>query len=246
MISLARQQFLTPDRAGLAGLSTYAYMTMPDGHRRTVAYTEASRGCKHTCRHCPIVPVYEGTFRVVQRDVVLADIAQQVEAGAGHVTFGDPDFFNGPGHALPLVKAMHEHWPHLTYDVTIKIEHLLKQAGDLPVLRDTGCVLVTSAVESVDDAVLEILDKRHTRDDFMRAVALLRDAGLALNPTFVTFMPWTSLDGYLDLLTVLSDLDLIENVAPIQYAIRLLIPAGSKLLDLPGTRELVGRSTGRR
>ena len=67
-----------------------------------VGYTEASRGCKHLCRHCPVVPVYEGVFRIVDREVVLADIRQQVAAGARHITFGDPDFFNGVGHAIPI------------------------------------------------------------------------------------------------------------------------------------------------
>ena len=78
-------------------LEKYARLTMPDGRTRTVGYTEASRGCKHLCRHCPIVPVYDGVFRVVDRDVVLEDIRQQVAAGAQHITFGDPDFFNGTG-----------------------------------------------------------------------------------------------------------------------------------------------------
>ncbi len=52
-------------------------------------------------------------------------------------------------------------------------------------------------------------------------------------PTFVTFTPWTTREAYLDLLRAVRDLDLMENVAPIQLAIRLLIPSGSKLLELP-------------
>jgi len=240
VISLARQNFLVPDRSGLPGLSQYAWLNLGDGIRRTVGYTEASRGCKHLCRHCPIVPVYGGQFRIVQRNVVLEDIRQQVEAGARHITFGDPDFLNGPGHAIPLVEALHRQFPDLTYDVTIKIEHLLKQATVLPILRDTGCLFVTSAVESMDNTILDIFDKRHTREDFIQVVSLFREVGLTLNPTFVTFTPWTSLEGYLDLLGWISELDLIDNISPIQYAIRLLIPAGSKLLELPIVQERVG------
>ena len=124
---LDRLLFITPDRAGLPPLHRYAKL-MGMGEARRVGYTEASRGCKHLCRHCPVVPVYRGTFRVVQREVVLADIRQQVRAGAQHITFGDPDFFNGIGHALPLVRALHQEFPKLTYDVTIKVEHLLSTA----------------------------------------------------------------------------------------------------------------------
>jgi radical SAM superfamily enzyme YgiQ (UPF0313 family) len=239
-ISLAKQAFLPPDRAGLPALAEYARLELADGATRTVGYTEASRGCKHLCRHCPIVPVYGGRFRVVQREVVLEDVRRQVAAGAQHITFGDPDFFNGPGHAIPLVRALHAEFPELSYDVTIKVEHLLKHADLLPALRDTGCVLITSAVEAVDDAILERFDKRHTRADFERAVERLREVGLALNPTFVAFTPWTTRAGYLHFLRSIWELDLVESVAPIQYAIRLLIPSGSRLLELPDVRALVG------
>ena len=201
-----------------------------------VGYTEASRGCKHLCRHCPIVPVYEGRFRIVQRDVVLQDVRQQVAAGAEHITFGDPDFFNGTGHALPLVQELHREFPRLTYDVTIKIEHLLRHAQFLPTLRETGCLMVTSAVESVQDDVLRLLDKGHSREDFLHALAICRQAGINLNPTFVAFMPWVSLADYINLLTVIATQGLVDHVAPIQLAMRLLIPDGSKLLDLPEMR----------
>jgi radical SAM superfamily enzyme YgiQ (UPF0313 family) len=239
-ISLTRQQFIVPHRGGLPPLARYARVHIGNGQPRTVGYTEASRGCKHFCRHCPVVPVYGGQFRIVQRDVVLEDIRRQVAAGAEHITFGDPDFFNGIGHALPLVEALHREHPQLTYDVTIKIEHLQKHAQHLATLRDTGCLFVTSAVESIDDRVLALLDKGHTRKDFMEVVHQFKAIGLTLAPTFVTFHPWMTLQGYIELLSVLAELDLIENVAPIQLAIRLLIPAGSKLLELPEVRCLVG------
>ncbi len=240
VISLARQKFLVPDREGLPALSKYARLVLPGGEQRIVGSTEATRGCKHLCRHCPIVPVYHGAFRVVEREMVLEDIRRQMAAGAQHITFGDPDFFNGPAHALAIVEALHREFPQLTYDVTIKIEHLRKHDAHLATLRDTGCLFAISAVESVDDAVLEKLDKGHTRADFLAVAARFREQGMTLLPTFVPFTPWTTLEGYCDLLGVLAHLGLVENVAPVQLAIRLLIPAGSRLLELPDVRGMVG------
>ena len=237
-VSLLRQQFQRPLRTHLPPLTEYAYLDTPTG-RRVVGYTEATRGCKHLCRHCPIVPVYNGRFRIVQPEVVLADVRQQVAAGAQHITFGDPDFLNGPGHALPLVQALHAEFPDLTYDVTIKIEHLQKHAAALPILRDTGCAFVVSAVEAVDDEILAILDKGHTREDFVQATQQMRQVGLPLTPTFVSFTPWTTLQGYADFLALMAELDLVEAISPIQYAIRLLIPAGSRLLELDEVQGLV-------
>jgi radical SAM superfamily enzyme YgiQ (UPF0313 family) len=237
--AIPRIHFLVPDRSGLPALDRYATLHMPDGTRRLVGSTEASRGCKHMCRHCPIVPVYEGRFRIVEPDVVLADIDAQVAAGAQHITFGDPDFFNGPTHALRVVDGLHAAHPALTYDVTIKIEHLLQHGHRLPRLRETGCLFITSAVESIDDRALAFLLKGHTREDFIGAVRLCREIGVTLVPTFVAFHPWLTLEGYCDLLDTIARLDLVDHVPSIQLAIRLLIPQGSKLLDLDEVRGLV-------
>jgi radical SAM superfamily enzyme YgiQ (UPF0313 family) len=239
VVSIARQQFLVPDRSGLPTLGHYASLTAEDGSQRIVGYTEATRGCKHTCRHCPIVPVYGGRFRVVPRDIVIKDIRQQVAAGAQHITFGDPDFFNGPGHSLALVNQLHEEFPDVTYDVTIKVEHLIKNVRHLPTLKRTGCLFVTSAVESTDKRTLEYFDKRHTLEDFTLVVKVFREIDLHLSPTFVTFTPWTTLRNYLELLEEIHQLGLVPNVSPIQYAIRLLIPAGSQLLDLSVVQEII-------
>ena len=237
---LPRIHFLVPDRTGLPPLSQYATLQMPDGERRSVGYTEASRGCRHLCRHCPIVPVYQGQFRVVQADVVLADVAAQVAAGAGHITFGDPDFFNGPSHAMRIVSALHEAHPAVSYDVTIKVEHLLQHRDLVPQLAATGCAFVTSAIESVADEVLQLFDKGHTRADFFAAVALCRASGVTLAPTFVAFHPWLTLASYCDLLDTIDTLDLVDHVSPIQLAIRLLVPQRSRLLELAEMRAHLG------
>jgi radical SAM superfamily enzyme YgiQ (UPF0313 family) len=240
LISLARLQFEVPDRSGMPPMEKYAHLIVPGDGFRIVGSTEASRGCKHLCRHCPIVPVYNGVFRIVNREVVLEDIRRQVAAGAQHITFGDPDFFNGIRHAMELAESFHKEFPSVTYDVTIKVEHLLEYHKHLPALRDTGCLFVISAVESVDDAVLGFLEKGHTREDFLRVIKMFREFGMTLHPTFVPFTPWTTVDGYLDLLRVIEQQGVIENVAPIQLGIRLLIPEGSRMLELEDVRRMVG------
>ena len=239
VVHLGKIDFLTPDRSGLPELERYAHLVLPEGGRKTLGFVEASRGCKHRCRHCPVVPVYQGKFRVVPLPVVMADIEQQVRAGAAHISFGDPDFFNGSTHALKVLAAMHARFPDLSFDATIKIQHLIAHAGLLPALKAAGCLFITAAVESVDDRVLQYLAKNHSSADFERALQLCREAGISMAPTFVPFTPWTTLEGYLELLRTLLRLRLVEAVPPIQLCIRLLVPEGSWLLQLPGFRELL-------
>lgn len=238
--AIPRLAFIAPDRRDLPPLTRYASLQVGDA-RRIVGYTEASRGCKHRCRHCPIVPIYDGRFRIVPVDVVIADIAAQVRTGAQHITFGDPDFFNGPRHAMAIVEALAREHPGVSYDVTIKVEHLRRYRDLLPRLRDSGCAFVTTAVESFDDRVLSKLEKGHTLADVEAVVDDCGRIGLALSPTFVAFTPWTTLESYREMLATMGRLGLVPAVAPIQYAIRLLIPDGSRMLELDDVRARVER-----
>lgn len=233
-------EFLLPERRGLPDLQRYAKLILADGTQKTTGFAEASRGCKHLCRHCPVVPVYEGKFRIVPVDTVMADIAQQVEVGAAHISFGDPDFLNGPTHALKVAESLHARFPGLSWDATIKVEHLLDHADLLPRLKQCGLLFIVTAVESVDDAILDRLAKGHTCADFETALAHCRALGIALAPTFVPFTPWTTLAGYRELLATLLRLHLVEAVPPVQLAIRLLVPQGSHLLQLPDFVARVG------
>jgi len=234
-----RQHYPVPDRAGLPPLTAYTRLRIGEEERVT-GYVEASRGCAHQCTHCPITPVYGGRLRLVQPETVLADIDQLVEAGAEHITFGDPDFLNAVPHSLAIIEQMHANHPALTFDATIKVEHLLEHADLLPRLGEAGCLFITSAFESTNDAILTQLQKGHVRTDLDRALAITEDAGLILRPTWVAHTPWTTAGDFLDLLDFIETNGLVEHVQPVQYAIRLLLPPGSPLiatLDAAGTLE---------
>ena len=225
---LARLRFPLPVRAGLPPLDQYAKL-VHKGDQHVAGYVEASRGCLHLCTHCPIPPVYGGRFFIVPPDVVLADVRQQVAAGATHVTFGDPDFLNGPGHALKVVRAIHAEFPRLTFDFTAKVEHILERRDLFAEFGDSGCVFMISAVESLSDTVLTILEKNHTRADIEEAIEIVQGAGISYRPTWLPFTPWTTLDDYREILDFVEDHGLIDNIDPVQYSIRLLVPPGSYL-----------------
>jgi radical SAM superfamily enzyme YgiQ (UPF0313 family) len=236
---LGRLRFPLPARDLLLPLDRYAVLESSGGTQR-VGHVEASRGCVHRCLHCPIPPVYEGRLRVVQRDVVLADIAQLVDLGAEHIDFGDPDFLNGVRHSLEIVRLMHERFPHLTFDFTAKVEHLVEHGEAVRELGGLGCLFIQSAVESVSERVLRYLDKGHTVADVRAARRIADEAGVELRPTFVAFTPWTTLDDYIEMLDFVEQMGWIDNVPPVQYSIRLLIPPGSWLEEQPQTVGVLG------
>jgi radical SAM superfamily enzyme YgiQ (UPF0313 family) len=221
-----------PARQLLPSLDQYAHVAVGD-EERVVGYVEASHGCAHRCRHCPVPVIYDGRLRVVEIEAVLADAAQLVAGGAQHITFGDPDFLNGVHHSRRVVRALHDRFPDVSFDCTVKVEHILRHEDVWAEFAAAGCLFVVSAFESVDDDTLARIDKGHTTADAARAVGILRQHGIEIRPSWMPFTPWTQLEHVQGLLDFVAEHDLVGNVDPVQYTIRLLLPPGSLLLDHP-------------
>ena len=72
------------------------------------------------------------------------------------------------------------------------------------------------------------------------ALEITRSADVALRPSLLPFTPWTTLTGYLELLEFVQNHDLVYHLDPVQYSIRLLLPPGSWLLDIPEIQPSLG------
>ena len=228
-VRLGRERHGLPARQLLPPVERYARLVL-GSETRLAGYVEASHGCVHRCRHCPVPVVYDGRTRVIDVATVLADVAQLVEAGVRHVTFGDPDFLSGPAHARRVVAAVHHDFPGLTFDVTVKVSHVLAHSELWPDMAAKGCLFVVSAFESASDVVLGKLDKGHTAADEVEAVAVLRHSGIEPRPSLMPFTPWTKPEDVFALLDLVEHCRLVGNVDPVQWSIRLLVPPGSLLL----------------
>lgn len=218
-----------PDRSALPGLPSYAHL-IADGEKQLVGYVETTVGCAHMCRHCPIPVVFHGRFKAIPTEVVLAQIDQLYEEGARHITFGDPDFLNGPSHSLRVARAMHEAHPDMTFDATVKVEHVLEHRDIWDELHQLGLRFIVSAFEHTSDHILAKLRKGHTRADIIEALGVLHEKGIEVRPSLMPFTPWTDRDSLIDLMEFVFDHALLESVDPVQLSIRLLVPLESLVL----------------
>jgi radical SAM superfamily enzyme YgiQ (UPF0313 family) len=220
---------LSPRRAKGEHNDRYVRLQTENGDCAT-GYVIATRGCKHTCRHCPIPAAYGGTFYAIPADHVLADIDAAITLGAAHITFADADFLNGPTHALRIAREMNRRHPSVTFDYTAKIEHLRRHPDVADELQQLGNVFVVSAVESFNDEVLRRLDKGHTAAEAVSVIRRFAQRGQVLRPSLVPFTPWETRESLAQMFTIVAEEGLIDRIDPVQYSIRLLIPAGSLLL----------------
>jgi hypothetical protein len=218
-----------PARELLPGLEHYARYVAGD-LRLLVGATDATRGCAHRCRHCPVPVLYDGRVARVPPEEVLEDVAALVALGARHLSFADPDFLNAPRHAIRVLEAVHGEFPEIGFDLTAKVDHVVRYEALWPRIASLGCRFVLSAIESAEPLVLERLAKGHAPGDVEDAVRVLRRAGIEPRASLVPFTPWSTPQGILELFDLVARLDLVGNVDTVQYAIRLLVPPTSLLL----------------
>ncbi len=221
---------LVPNRTSLPLIANYARL-ITQNDQRPVGYVESTTGCAHECRHCPVPVVHHGKFKAIARQIVLDEIDNLVENGAQHITFGDPDFLNGPTHAVKIVREMHRRHPGLTFDATIKVEHVLEHPSIWDEMAQCGLLFIVSAFEHTSEIILEKLDKGHTKSDIIEALILLRTCGIEVRPSLLPFTPWTNQNNFIELVEFIFEHDLTENIDPVQLGIRLLVPLDSLLLS---------------
>ena len=190
-----------PRRVTCSRRSTATPASTIGGEQRLVGSVLASHGCAHRCRHCPVPVVFDGRVRRVDEDAVLADIAQLVAAGARHITFGDPDFLNAPPHSRR----------HRARDArAVPRRHLRLHGQGRPrpptrrpvarVRRRGVCVRGVRVRVGRRRGARTASTRATPPPTRPRAVAILRDAGIEVRPSWMPFTPWTTRDDVIALL----------------------------------------------
>ena len=236
----SRDHFRIPARSIAPPLSKYPQRHLDKllGGSQIVGGLELTRGCHHKCTYCSVYAAYDGKVFMVDDDIVLADVRNLVDQGMTHLTFIDADFFNTRKQCVVILKRIHEAFPHLTFDFTTRVDHILEQREILGDLARYGVRCITSALEFPKQEVLDQVYKEMTITMIEKSIAELRRAGITLNPTFIMFNPWVSLDDIATLHDFVTRNQLEDVIEPIQYETRLHLYKSSPLLQNPTIQAL--------
>lgn len=235
-----RKHFKVPDRSILPDLRKYPNVQINKllGAEQVVGSTEMARGCHHKCMYCSVYAAYDGKVGLIPLEVVVADVRNLVEMGMTHLTFIDADWFNAKHHGIEILRALHQNFPTLTYDITTRVDHILENEHLIPELEALGVRIITSALEFPKEDVLRIFNKEITLEQTEQALKVMQKSGIKLNPTFIMYNPWIDVSDLSYFHEWIKSVGLEDIVDPIQYETRLSIYKGSPLLNTPEVQRM--------
>jgi anaerobic magnesium-protoporphyrin IX monomethyl ester cyclase len=168
---------------------------------RGTLQVRTSCGCPFSCAFCSYPKVAHG-FQTMDADAVarLLESAFRVP-GVRRLCFID-DTFNVPVPRFQEICRLLEPYQRQWYSF-LRVQFLDEETAAF--MERSGCRAVYLGIESANDVVLGNMNKRATRKDFERGVALLKKHGIASVAAFVLGFPGETEDSIRD------DIDFIEN-----------------------------------
>jgi hopanoid C-3 methylase len=227
-----RDYSVVPARHLLPPIHTYTNTFIENivDKKMVVGNVETTRGCHHKCKFCSVYATSHTKVKFTDPAIVMEDVDQLVKAGIEHITFVDAEFINNIKFSLDIVHRIHDKYPRLTYDFTTRIDHVVEHEAAIAEFKNTGCIAITTSIEFPGEEILTKLEKDITLGHILKGMKILKRNEIKVHTTFVTFNPWTDLEGLMNLSNFIKSNHLEDVIDPIQYETRLHLYKGSPLL----------------
>ncbi len=196
----------------------------------------ASRGCSHNCSFCSIRQFYgqapgkkvrvRNPARVVEEMRALYE-----EKGVSIFLFQDDDFpvwgRFGRRWVAQFLEALRTGglWGRVIWKISCRSDEVEPEI--FARMRDAGLYVVYLGIESGNEAGLQILNKRLTVGDSLRAITILRELGLAFTYGFMLFDPSSTFESVRENLVFLRRIT-ADGTTPVVFC-RMLPYAGTPI-----------------
>lgn len=136
-----------------------------------------SRGCAFDCSFCASLMKRKVRYRTP--DNVVAELTNNISHhGVSKFLFWDDSFLTNTKFAKALCELMIEKQLNIEWSCLSRVDHINRNTDMLDLMREAGCRNIGIGVESLDQSVLDMVNKRQTIGDSFKALKHLRRSGI--------------------------------------------------------------------
>ncbi len=151
----------------------------------------SSRGCPHRCKFCGISNVFHRRWRGKSAKEVVEDILElQEKFNVNYVEMADDNFFVNINRVKEICIGFIANKINIKWGVNGHVSTLIKGNIELfHLLKEAGCRLLITGVESGSQNILEFIQKDIKLDDVIQLTKMMKEVNLPFKTNFMVGFP---------------------------------------------------------
>ena len=174
-------------------------------HGYTMANQITTRGCPYLCDFCSN-PIFGRSYRERSAENVVAEMREIEQLGYDRVFFSDDCFTQNPKRVETICNILREERIDLEWMCLSRADRL--DARTAAKMARAGCVQIFFGIESGNERMLRVMNKRIILNDVIGAINSAKHAGIATGGFFILGYPGETNESLLDTLRFSSALPL--------------------------------------
>ena len=146
----------------------------------------STRGCPYECEFCSNV-IFGGSYRERSAKNVVDEIEQALATGYDRISFADDVFTLHQKRVLEICAEISQRSLQFYWECLARVDSV--DDATYAEMYKAGCRRVYFGIESGDDTILKLMNKKITADEARHAVMAAHQAGLQVGAFFILFYP---------------------------------------------------------
>lgn len=154
------------------------------GHSATTVLT--TRGCPFSCEFCSNA-VFGATYRERSPGNVLSEVEEALALGYDRIHFADDVFTLNRKRLLQICEEIRVRRMEFKWECLARVDSIDEATTNA--MKKAGCDRIFFGIESGDESILKLMNKKILLDQARRAVEAARGAGLKTGAFFILCYP---------------------------------------------------------
>ncbi len=153
---------------------------------RSITTIMTTRGCPYSCEFCSN-EIFGVSYRARSPENVVEEVQQALSLGYERIHFADDVFTLDRDRVQRICAEIIRRGLHFRWECLGRVDSLDRELASR--MKEAGCRRIFFGIESGDDGILRLMNKRITASKARNAVAAAHEAGVKTGAFFILYYP---------------------------------------------------------